>query len=183
MLEIVIPENKFLNTITYEIITIEKTKLQLEHSLLSISKWESKYEKSYFGDGLEKMVMTEDEFRDYVMCMTLTKNVKPEVYFGLTRKHHDEINSYINARMTATTFSDKQPSGPNKKITAEIIYWQMINLGIPFECQKWHLNRLLTLIRVCSIKQQPPEKVPHNEMIAQRKALNAQRKAARRSRG
>lgn len=183
MLELIVPASEFLNTRTYEIIYVKETKLQLEHSLLSISKWESMYEKSYFGDGINKTIMTDDEFREYVKCMTLTKNVDPNVYLGLTVNHRDKIEKYINAPMTATTFSHSKGGGLGQKMTAEIIYWQMVSLNIPFECQKWHLNRLLTLIRVCALKQQTPEKVPYNEMVAKRNALNAQRKAARRSRG
>ena len=186
MLEITIPETEFFDSETNMFVMKKETKLQLEHSLLSISKWESRHQKPFLGDGTSESRLTPEEFLDYIKDMTLTKNVDPDVYYILARNPvlQKMVNDYIDAPMTATTFSNsKPPEKTNKIITAEIIYWEMIALNIPFECQKWHLNRLMTLIRVCSIKQQKPEKMPHNDMVAQRRALNAQRKAARHSKG
>lgn len=155
----------------------------MEHSLLSISKWESRHRKPFLGDGSFESKLSHEEFLDYVRDMTLTRNVDPNVYYGIPYKVQADIHKYIDDPMTATTFSKSSQPHSKQVITAEIIYWEMIQCGIPFECQKWHLNRLMTLIRVCSIKQQKPEKMPYKDMVAQRRALNASRKAARHSRG
>lgn len=165
---------------------MKKTTLQLEHSLLSISKWESRHKKPFLGDGENFKTMPLHELIDYVRDMTITKNVDPDVYLAIVSHPNiqADIYEYMNDPMTATTFSNVSPhAGSRLVITAEIIYWEMVELNIPFECQKWHLNRLLTLIRVCTIKRGKPEKMPHNEMVAQRRALNKSRKAARHSRG
>lgn len=109
--------------------------------------------------------------------MTLTQNVNPVVYNGLTKQNIDEINAYIQAPMTATTFNDIQKKGFNREqITSELVYYWMVTLNIPFECQKWHLNRLITLIRVCSIKNGPKQKVSRREIASRNAALNAARR-------
>lgn len=151
--------------------------LQLEHSLVSLSKWESKWCKPFFS----KEEKTYEETADYVRCMTLTQNVKPEVYNCLSSENVAQINAYIEAPMTATTFvEEKDKKKINGEIvTAEIIYYWMIALNIPFECQKWHLNKLLTLIRVCNKKNEPPKKMT----TAERKALNEARKKKHKTRG
>lgn len=156
------------------------TILQLEHSLLSLSKWESKWCKPFFS----KEEKTYEQTLDYIKCMTLNKNIQPEVYGKLTRSNIDEINSYIEAPMTATRFP-KDTSGKNNReqITNELIYYWMIALNIPFECQKWHINRLLTLIRVCNIKNQPQKKMSRQEIMSRNKALNEQRKRQMNTRG
>ena len=144
--------------------------LQLEHSLVSISKWESKWHKPF----LSKDEKTYDETIDYIKCMTLTQNVKPEVYDHLSNDNVAEINSYIGDSMTATTFGKDRNSPPNREIiTSEVIYYWMIALNIPFECQKWHLNRLLTLIRVCNIKNNPGKKLSIRETLSKFDAINA----------
>ena len=147
--------------------------LRLEHSLLSLSKWESKWCKPF----LSSKEMSYEETLDYIKFMTITQNVKPEVYSRITSEHVRLIRDYINAPMTATTFREM----PNQKhsreiITAELIYHWMIELNIPFECQKWHLNRLLTLIKVRNIKLQPPKKMSKRQTIANYAALNEARK-------
>lgn len=154
--------------------------LQLEHSLISISKWESKWCKAFLGPQ-EK---TEEETIDYIRCMTLTQNVKPDVYRNLTRENVQEINQYIESPMTATSFSkQKQGRSAGDIITSELIYYWMIALNIPFECQKWHLNRLLALIRVCNIKNAPPKKMSRSELMRRNAALNAERRQKLNSRG
>lgn len=154
--------------------------LQLEHSLISLSKWESKWNKPF----LSKEEKTFEETLDYIKCMTLTQNVDPEVYKHLTTKNITEINEYIHAPMTATTFSeDKTHKASNEIITSEIIYYWMVSLNIPQEYQKWHLNRLLTLIRVCNIKNQPNKKKSKKEILAENARLNAARKRKLGSRG
>lgn len=148
--------------------------LQLEHSLVSLSKWESKWCKPFFS----KKEKTEEETIDYIKCMTITQNVDPEVYDHLTPSIIKQIEEYIEAPMTATYFSDDKSRGrgANEQITAELVYYWMIALNIPFECQKWHINRLLTLIRVCNIKNQPPKKMSRREIMSRNAALNAARR-------
>ncbi len=158
-----------------------KTKLlQLEHSLVSLSKWESKWCKPF----LSKNEMSNEETIDYIKCMTLTQNVDPSVYEHLTQQNIEEVVQYINAPMTATTFSkDENRKTNNEIITAELIYYWMIASQIPFECQKWHINRLITLIRVCSIKNQPPKKRSKRDIMQNNTALNAARRAKMHTRG
>lgn len=154
--------------------------LQLEHSLVSISKWESKWCKPF----ISKKDMTLEETIDYVKCMTLTQNVNPEVYTHLNSEHIDRVRDYIGAPMTATVISDdRNTKGKGETVTAELIYYWMIALQIPFECQKWHLNRLLTLIKVCNIKNQPPKKRSKRDIMSRNTALNAARRKQLNTRG
>lgn len=184
MFEVIVPEREFFDEARSEFIKTEGGRFQIEHSLLSISKWEAKWEKPFFGSSrIDVGKMTPEEYIDYVRMMTVTKNVNPILYDKLSRQNYQEINQYMNRRMTATTIRRDASPGGWSIITAEIIYWQMIQFGIPFECQKWHINRLMTLIEVCAKKGGKQETVPYAEMVAQRRALNAQRLAASRSRG
>lgn len=154
--------------------------LQLEHSLISLSKWESKWCKPFLSSE-EKSV---EEILDYIKFMTLTPNVDPEVYLHISQANMKEISDYIEAPMTATTFSDnKKTKGKREIVTAELIYYWMIALNIPFECQKWHLNKLLTLIKVCNIKNSPPKKKSAKDTWRQYEALNAARKKQLNSKG
>jgi hypothetical protein len=148
--------------------------LQLEHSLVSLSKWESKYCKSF----LAHKDITEEETIEYIKCMTITQNVPPEAYENLTNENIEAVTNYINAPMTATWFSDNKRQGgrSSEVVTAELIYYWMIALNIPFECQKWHLNRLLTLVRVCNIKNTPPKKMGKRATLSRNAALNAARR-------
>lgn len=154
--------------------------LQLEHSLISLSKWESKWCKPF----LSTVQKTDEEVLDYIKDMTLTQSVNPDVYAHLTAENFKEIDRYINAPMTATTFSEDKTGKRNREIvTAELIYYWMIALNIPFECQKWHLNRLLTLIRVCNIKNQPPKKMGKRNTASRYAQLNAARRQQLNTRG
>ena len=154
--------------------------LQLEHSLVSISKWESKWCRPF----LSNKAMTVEETVDYVKCMTLTQNVNPEVYNHLTSEHIDQVRDYISAPMTATTITeDKQNKSKGEVVTAELIYYWMIALQIPFDCRKWHLNQLLTLIKVCNIKNQPPKKRSKRDIMSRNTALNAARRKQMNTRG
>ena len=155
--------------------------LQLEHSLVSLSKWESKWCKSFLSRMTKK---SEEEIIDYIKCMTLTQNVNPEVYNHLTKENLEQIEKYIDAPMTATVFSeDKTSKGGREVVTAELIYYWMISLNIPFECQKWHLNRLITLIRVCNIKNSPPKKRSRRDIMSRNAQLNAARRQQLNTRG
>ena len=154
--------------------------LQLEHSLVSLSKWESKWKKPFFS----KKGMTTEETLDYIKFMTVSKNVDPDVYDHLSRENIEEVMAYIDDPMTATTFSNDGKSGSNREvITSELIYYWMIASNIPFECQKWHLNRLITLIRVCSIKNNPPKKRSKRDIMSQNAALNAARRKQMNTKG
>lgn len=147
--------------------------LHLEHSLVSMSKWESKWCKPF----LTKTDKTYEETIDYIKFMTLNKNVKPEVYDYISNGNMAEINRYIEAPMTATTFAESKTGKNNREIiTAELIYYWMIALNIPFECQKWHLNRLLTLVKVCNIKNAPPKKMNKKDIMRRNASLNAARR-------
>ncbi len=174
MLYITVPESSLWNETTNEFISVHEKTLQLEHSLISLSKWESKWCKPFIGNS----DLTNNELIDYIRCMTITQNVPPETYLGLTEKNFREVNEYINAPMTATTVRDMgKKTGHRQIITSELIYYWMIALNIPAEYQKWHLNRLLTLIQVCNIKNQPEKKRPMAEVMRENAALNAKRRA------
>lgn len=147
--------------------------VQFEHSLLSLSKWESKWHKPFLGDSKK----SREEIADYIRCMCMTQSVDPAYFDAMTRDQHQQLQDYINDPMTATWFSSKGQESRDT-ITSEIIYYWMIAQNVPFDpCQKWHLNRLLTLIRVCGEKNNPPKKMSKRDMLEQRNALNAQRKA------
>ena len=162
-----------------EFVTSKERVLQLEHSLVSISKWESKWCKPF----LTKEEKTVEESIDYIHCMTLTQNVDPEVYKFVTRENISQVSEYIEAQMTATIFSKEKGSASREVITAEIIYYWMITMNIPFECQKWHLNRLLTLINVCNIKNKPPKKMGRKELMSRNTSLNVARRQSLNTKG
>ena len=174
MLRIVIPASEFWDEENEEFVMVGKEQiLQLEHSLVSLSKWESKWCKPF----LTKDNKTQEETIDYVKCMTITQNVSDDTYERLTSANIETIKQYIEAPMTATTFFERNSGGgPKEVITSELIYYWMISLNIPMECQKWHLNKLLTLIRVCNIKNAPPKKMSRREITSQYAALNAARR-------
>ena len=181
MLTITIPASDYFNEKTQEFFTLKEQTLQLEHSLVSLSKWESKWCKAF----LSNKDITLEETLDYIKCMTITQNIDPEVYNRLSRSNIEEINKYIEAPMTATTFyEDPQQKGRHKEtVTSELIYYWMISLNIPMECQKWHLNRLLTLIRVCNVKNTPPKKMSKGDIVRRNAALNAARRKQFNSKG
>lgn len=183
MLQITVPLNEEgWDEEKQEFVMPKTVTLQLEHSLISLSKWESKWCKAFLSKG-EK---TYEQTLDYIKCMTITKNVDEEIYSRLTRANIDAINKYIEAPMTATHFySDetKKKTGTKETITSELIYYWMIALQIPVEFEKWHLNRLLTLIEVCNRKNQPPKKRSQREIMSRNAALNAARKKQLNTRG
>lgn len=179
MLQVVVPKLDWFNDNTNEIIHVDTTTLMLEHSLISVSRWEYKH-KIPFLSSLEKGLARE-EFIDYVRCMTINKSVNQFVYYGLTPAIIDAIRNYVTDSMTATTIANyrknnksKRPS-PQKVVTSEQIYSWMVAAGVPFECEKWHLNRLLTLLQVCAVENNPPQKMSKREVMQQNAALNAMR--------
>lgn len=187
MLEIVIPGREWLDERDNTFISYKDTTLTLEHSLLSISKWEAKWRKPFFDP--TKGEKSFEEMIDYIRCMTINKGVNPMVYNGITASIYKEIQDYIGDSMTATTVtthknSSKRPSrGSREAITSELIYYWMFSNGIPLECQKWHISRLMTLIQVCMIKGQPPKKMSKTEIAKQNAALNAARRAKYHTKG
>lgn len=179
MLKITIPGKEMFNEKTQEFLETKSYTIQLEHSLVSISKWESKWNKPF----LSKQEKTVEETIDYIRCMTITQNIDPIVYNGLSEDNIKAINKYIDAPMTATTFPNGTGKINNEVITSELIYYWMTSMHIPMECQRWHLNRLLTLIRVCDVKNNPPKKMSRRELIQRNASLNAARRAKFNSKG
>jgi hypothetical protein len=175
-----IPKKELFDEKNGKFITVKETNISLEHSLISISNWESKWHKPY----LSSEKKTTEEFFSYLQCMCLTKNVDPNVFYALDGDDVKKIAEYITDSMTATTFKNHDQKKSREIITSELIYFWMTNFNIPFEpCQKWHLNRLLTLIEIASIKNQPPKKMGKREAAQQRAALNASRRAKYNTRG
>ena len=173
MLKITLPGGEYWDEVSQTFITTDPVELELEHSLLAISKWESKWHKPF----LTKEMKTTEETIDYVRCMTLTQNVDTEVYDYLTNKNLEEIHEYIDDPMTATWFNEEKKNGvSSKQITAELIYFWMISFNIPMECQKWHLNRLITLIKVCNEENKPKKKMSNKELYERNAKLNAARR-------
>ena len=180
MLQITLPALEGWDESKQEFVDYKAQTLQLEHSLIAISKWESKWHKPF----LVKEQKTKEETLDYIKCMTITQNVDPEVYNRLTQDNIDDINAYIDNPMTATTFSEEQNSKPSREIiTSELIDYWMIANNIPVEFRKWHLNRLITLIKICSIKNAPPKKQSKQDILRRNAALNAERRKRLNSKG
>jgi hypothetical protein len=180
MLTIVVPGVEMFDEQSREFVMEGNVTLELEHSLVSLSKWESKHEKPFLG-AEEKSTA---EVLDYIKFMAVTPDVPDDVWKKLSEENVSQINDYIEAKMTATWFSEP-PGAPKTRdvITAELIYYWMITFEIPFECETWHLNRLFTLIRVCNIKQSKPQKMSRSELAARNRELNAQRKKQLGTRG
>lgn len=173
MLKIEIPKRDFWDASKKEFIYIDATSISLEHSLVSISKWESKWHKPFYS----KDKKTSEELIDYIKCMTISQNVDPLVYMALPESAINKIVEYMKDPMTATTVKElSNTPGSNKVLTSEVIYYYMIAFNIPFECQKWHINRLMTLIKVCNAKNTPPKKMGKAEALRRRNATNEARR-------
>ena len=178
MLEILVPGKEYFDEDKNEFIYSKPTKLSLEHSLISLSKWESKWKKPFLSSD-----KTIEETIDYIRCMTLTQNVQPEVYTSLSSDNIETVISYIEDPMSATTIRRNGRGPRGEVITSELVYCWMVTLNIPFECQKWHLNRLMTLVELCSIKNQPQKKMSKSEILRQNRELNAARRAKYKTKG
>lgn len=172
MLPLTIPATEYYDEVNDLFVKTKEQVLLLEHSLVSISKWEAKWHTPF----LSSTSMTDEQTIDYIKCMTITKNVDPAVYYCLNAEHIKEISDYIADPMTATTINEPN-KGPNRGIvTSEQIYYWMIALNIPYEFEKWHLNRLLTLIKICNVENQPKEKMSAGKLASRNRALNAARR-------
>lgn len=180
MLTIKIPAMEQWDELTETFVSTKEQTLQLEHSLVSISKWEAKWCKPFLDNLVEKTV---EEEIDYIKCMTLTQNVDPNVYRNLSNDNLNEIHKYIESPMSATIIPKQNKGGIREIITSELIYYWMISLNIPFECQKWHINRLIKLIEVCNIKNQPPKKMSKRDIMSRNAAINAARRNKLNSKG
>lgn len=171
MISIKLAKNETYDATNNEFIELPEKTIHLEHSLVSISRWESKWCKPF----LSKNNKTHNELIDYIKCMS-EEPINDADVLRLTSKDVERINNYINAPMTATTITERKGRPSNEIITSELLYFAMINNNIPFECQHWHLNRLIMLIRVCNVKGSEPKKMSKRDIYNQNRSLNAARK-------
>lgn len=175
MLLLEINKTEFFDEQSREFVTVPGRILKLEHSLVSLSLWESKWKKPFLG----KAEKTIEETKDYIRCMVIGEDLD-ELPEGLTDEDVLKVNEYLQDSQTATTFNDLGKTEESREIhTAELLYYYMVTLQIPMECQYWNLNRLITLIRVCSIKNQPPKKQTRQEIASRHRMLNQQRRGKR----
>lgn len=176
MLRLIIPAEEAFNSRTEEFETLPEIKLKLEHSLVALSKWESKFEKPF----LTKTEKTTAETLGYIEAMILNRKISPGVIFRLKPEHVDLVQQYIEAKMTATTFGELPEEGRSRTrpeiITSELIYYWMVAYNIPFEVERWHLNRLFALIRICNVKNSKPKKMSRSELARRTRELNDQRR-------
>jgi hypothetical protein len=180
VLTIIVPGVELFDESSQEFKTSEDFVLDLEHSLVSLSKWESTFEKAFLGPDPK----TDAEVLGYIKSMTITPGVPPEVYSRLSNENLEAVNTYINAKMSATWFTEDATAPRSREvITSELIYYWLISFNIPLECENWHLNRLFTLIRVCSLKNTPAKKMSRRDVGAHYRELNARRKAQLNTRG
>lgn len=186
MLSITVSGETFNND-TQEFVELKRPiELMLEHSLLSVSKWESIWRIPFLSSGIDNSNRkTPEQYRSYIKCMTINKGVPDEAYLLLTNEDFKKIGEYIDTERTATWFSDneKKGNGDSTVVTSELIYYWMTAQQIPWEAEKWHLSRLLTLIRICSIKNGPQKKMSRQEILRRNHNLNEERKKALGSRG
>lgn len=178
-LKLDIPQTELFDESTNKVYMCKPCSITLEHSLVSIHKWEQKYHRSFFSKGPK----TRDELLDYIRFMTLTSNVDPLVYYSLKSYHFKDIDEYMNNPMTASTIVDTNQGKSRDVVTAELVYWWMIEFQIPYECRKWHIKTLMSLIRVCNAKSQKPKKMPKKAVMNQYSALNELRRQQMNSRG
>ena len=175
MKTITIPAAELFDENTNEYIYTRETTIKIEHSLVSVSKWEAKWEVPFLN-----AKMSREQSIDYIRCMTITQNVDPNIYKTIPNSLLKEVNEYIDSKQTATWFNDKNNRAHKQRtVTSELIYYWMIACGIPFECEKWHLNRLVTLIRVCQEEAKPSKQMT----LEERKALNNARRQKYRTKG
>lgn len=180
MFQLRIDDAMFFDEATETRVMVKGQTLQLEHSLVSVSKWEAKWKKPF----LSGEARTRDEILDYIRFMTITQNVNPILYSLVTNEQIRAIQQYMDDPMTATTFTKQEGKGGSIKATTnEEIYYAMAAYQIPFSCEKWHLNRLLTLIRVADERNKPKKNISRGDLARRTRSLNAARRAKLRSKG
>ncbi len=180
MITVKVPEIELYDSSSGTFINYPSVVLRMEHSLLSISKWESKWKKPF----INKVDKTDAETYDYIKCMVIGDEIDDLIIRNIPASEIARITNYISDPMTATTINNTDKSKPNREIiTSELIYYWMIALNIPFECQHWNLNRLMTLISICNIKNSPPKKQSKKDLMSRNAALNAARKKAMKTSG
>lgn len=183
MLKILVSGREWFDDDRQIFVSSNPYELHLEHSLLSISKWEAKWKIPFLD---EKTKLTDEQYLDYIRCMTINPPKDPLVYANITAKDLNAIKDYVGENRTATKIYRKRkadPRAPKDRITAELIYYWMISYNIPFECQKWHLSQLMSLIDVCNFKSEKPEKIPKNQLLRERSAMNMARRSKHHSKG
>lgn len=174
MLKIVIDGTENFNNNTQTFHQLDDIVIELEHSLVSVAKWESIYQKAFLSDNKK----TSDEIFEYFKNMIVRCNADLDVLDKCSQENFNKIQEYIDSNQSATTFgSMPERRGPGEIITSELIYYWMIAFNVPFECQFWHLNRLFSLIRICNIKNSKPKKMSRTEIAQRNSELNAKRKA------
>lgn len=186
MLLLEVKQEELWDERTETFLAVPAVTLRLEHSLISLSKWESRWKKPFLKTFENIQNVTTEEWIDYIRCMTINPNVPENAYLAITQAQMQQVYAYMNDTMTATWFNDKRPkkvSSAKKTTTAEVIYFKMTQLNIPFECEKWHLNRLMTLIRTCEEMSAPAQKMGHKEAAMDNARINAMRRKSMRSRG
>lgn len=180
MLKILIEGEELFNEEDNTFSETESTIIELEHSLLSLSKWESEFQKPFLVPGQK----TAEEVLGYIRAMIISPNVDPDIIFRLSQSNIDEIQKYIDSSQSATIFGTMpERRGSGEVITSELIYYWMVAFNIPFECEKWHLNRLFALVRICNIKNSKPRKMSRQEIAQRNRELNAKRRAELGTRG
>jgi hypothetical protein len=174
MLRLIIAGEESFNEEDQTFSTIDDVIIDLEHSLLSLSKWESIYQKPF----LSPEPKTAEEIFSYIQAMVITPNVDLDVLYRCTEEDVAKIQQYIDSKQSATTFGIMPERRTQEEIiTSELIYYWMVAFNIPFECETWHLNRLFSLIRICNIKNSPPQKISKIELARRNRELNAQRRS------
>lgn len=174
MLRLIVPGTDYFNEETETFETVGDVELELEHSLVSLSKWESKYQKPF----LDNNSKTTEELLGYIEAMIISPIYPSEIFGRLSQENINRINAYIESKESATTFGTMpQRRGKGEVITSELIYYWLVAFNIPFECEYWHLNRLFALIRICNIKNAKPKKMSRNEIASRNRELNAVRRA------
>lgn len=174
MLKLHVIGEELFNEETSEFQTVGDVDLDLEHSLISLSKWESKFKKPFLNSDSK----TSEELLQYIEAMIITPVYPSDIVYNLSTANLKEINEYIESSESATTFgSMPETKGRGEVITSELIYYWMVAFNIPFECERWHLNRLFSLIRICNIKNSPPKKMSRREIASRNRELNKARRA------
>ena len=180
MLRITVPAQEMWDEEKEEFVYGDEVTLELEHSLVSLSKWESKHHKAF----LTKKEKTPEEHLDYIKCMTLTEDVPDEVYARLTQENIDQIVAYIEDPMSATYyFDDKKQTGSRDVMTAEYIYYCMFANGIPLDFENRHLNKLIAIIKMCGLKNSPPKKMSKSDIANRHRQINAANRAKYHTKG